>query len=258
MRATHAGSPACSPADTSIADSSSTPTTLRPIRQEGRLVALDRGPCQLGEAGAARVRLDVADPPTATSRAVKRHRQVAELAGHAVRAMEDLSSRHDGSTDARRDGQVDEVVEATRGAKGALAEGCHVRVAIQERREAERRAKLRRQRDVTECWPEVWWLDDDPVAWVDRPRRRNADARDHRGHLGTGVVAGARRGFDAQADDRRGTFLGRSRAVIAGEARAVRLDDSGADARATQVDRDDGAGGQGETSCFDRGEGLGF
>ena len=72
-------------------------------------------------------------------------RHVAELAGEAVRAVEELAAGDDRAADAGRDGQVDEVVDAARRAEGLLAERGDVRVAIEERRQARALARAPRR-----------------------------------------------------------------------------------------------------------------
>ena len=54
-----------------------------------------------GERRAAGIRLDVADAAAAAARPVERHGHVAELAGQAVGAVQELAAGDDRAADAR-------------------------------------------------------------------------------------------------------------------------------------------------------------
>ena len=111
----------------------------------------------------------MADPAAAAARPLERDRDVTELAGEAVRAVQELAGGDDRAADARRDRQVDEVVLALRRTEGVLAERRDVRVPIEERRQAELVAQRGRQRDVAEVRAEVGRLDDDTRPGIERP-----------------------------------------------------------------------------------------
>ena len=137
----------------------------------------DRRTRLAGEGRAGRDGLEVAAPAAAAERAVELDRDVAELAGHAVGAVEQPAVRDDRATDAGRHREVDEVVLAAAGAEGRLAERGDVRVAVEERRQAESCLDVVGERHVTEVRTEVRRLDDRAGARVDRAGRGDADAR---------------------------------------------------------------------------------
>ena len=86
---------------------------------------------------------------------------VAELAGEAVRAVQDLAAGDDRAADAGRDGQVDEVVAAARRAEGRSPSAA---TFVSRSRNAGRSSasrELRGERDVPELRAEVGRLDDD-------------------------------------------------------------------------------------------------
>jgi hypothetical protein len=121
-----------------------------------------------GERYTCRDRLEVADAAAPARRSVELDGNVTELAGHAVRAMEETAVGEDRTSDPRGDREVDEVTVAATCAECRLSESRDVRVPIEEGREAERRLHLVGERDVAEIRPEVRWLDDVSGPWVDR------------------------------------------------------------------------------------------
>ena len=84
-------------------------------------------------------------PPQPQSGPVHVHRDVAELAGHAVGPHDGLAAADGSTTDARRDGQVDEVVRALPCPEVALAQDVDVGVLADGPGQAERLADGRRQ-----------------------------------------------------------------------------------------------------------------
>ena len=132
---------------------------------------------------------------------------MAELAGHPVGAVEQPAVRDDRATDTGRHRDVDEVVLAAAGAVGRLAERGDVRVAVEERRQAEGCLHVVGQRHVTEVRTEVRRLDDRAGARVDRAGAGDADAHDRLADLEWRTVARGDEGGRARVDDRRGTEL---------------------------------------------------
>ncbi|HET9680605.1 MAG TPA: hypothetical protein VFP19_01105, partial [Candidatus Limnocylindrales bacterium] len=115
-----------------------------------------------------------------------------------------------------------------------------VRVALEERREALRLAHVLGQEDVPELGAQVRRLDDHPALGIDRARRRDPDADDGIRELRRGLGPRLRDGITTGPDDRRRTLLDRGLGVDPAAPGAIGLYDGRADARATEVEGENG------------------
>ncbi len=149
-----------------------------PLAQERAAPGERRRAGRLGHGRAAEERLEVADA-AAAAHALHRDGRVAELARGAVRAVEDPAVGDDGSADAGRDGEVDEVRAVAGRPEGHLAEGGDVGVPLQEGRQAEARSQLRRRSGTsTKSGPMLGVCDHHAAPRVHRTRAGDADSRD--------------------------------------------------------------------------------
>jgi len=164
---------------------------------------------------------------------------VAELSGHPIRAVEEPAVAHDRPADAGRDGDVQEVGAAPAGPERGLTEGRHVRVAVEERGQAERALDGVGERDVTEPRAEVGRLDDDTGARIDRARARQPDPAERSASRARRFGTSPFECVDACPDDGVGPLLGGCLERDPRQARAVRFDDGRPDLGPTQIERQD-------------------
>jgi hypothetical protein len=103
----------------------------------------------------------------ATGRSIELDRDVAELAGGAVRSNDEMAVGHDRPADACRYGHVQEIVHVAGGPERLLAEGGNVRVPLQVDRQAESGLQAGSDRDVVELRTEIRRADDHAGPRVD-------------------------------------------------------------------------------------------
>jgi hypothetical protein len=178
---------------------------------------------------------------TAAADSVHRHGRVAELAGSAVRSVEDAALGDDGAADTGRDGQVDEVGAAASRSEGHLAQGRNVGVALQEGRQAQGGCHLSRNRHVDELGAHVRRLDDQPAPRVDGARSADADADDGISALGRSPFQGGAQRRPARVKDRRRTVGYRRSAPGLRDSRSIVEHDGRSDVRAADVEGEYGS-----------------
>jgi hypothetical protein len=180
----------------------------------------------------------VARRTIAAQRSVDLDRHVADLAGAPVHADDRLSVDHDPATHPGRDGDVDRVGGAARGAVAPLGHDRNVRVALQECGEAEAGLDALGEWHVAPTG-KVGRRHHHTAPCIERPRRRDADAD----RIGQALRLGRVPNLGCQAadalDDGVDPFLiiGVNRA--AGRDHKVGAQIRSANAGAAEVDRQD-------------------
>ena len=191
-----------------------------------------------GHGRAADESLQVTDG-AATAQPLHRHWRMPELAGRAVGSMKDTAVGNDGSSDACRDGQVDEVGATSSSAKGHLAQGGDVGVTLEEGGQPEGGAKLCRNWHVHEVRAHVRRLQDHSAPRIEWSGSADADADDPIAALSRRVAeSGAQRCLAIPQD--RGRTIGHGRqAPGLGDSRPIVEHDGRANVRAADVERED-------------------
>ena len=147
---------------------------LRGIRTFGERIAGGAG-----DAGARAEPLEVAASSAGADGAVHVHGEVAELARDAVGAADQAAAADHGTTEAGRDGQVDQVVESGAGAEGTLGKDGHVRVALHDGGQGHRLGEAVGERQAPQVLAKVRRIDEHAALRIERTRRRDPDRRRH-------------------------------------------------------------------------------
>src|SRR6266508_229422 len=171
---------------------------------------------------------------------LERYRPMTDLARGVRRAAQHAAAAHDRAAEPRRYGHIHVVAHAVRGARHALGDRRHARVAVEEDRSAvERIGEPRREREVDES-RKVRCVVDDARAVVERSGRRAADG-DDLVQWQARVPSRRASTFGDRVHRRIGTFAWRRALVARDDVRmgAIRCGDHAADVRGTEVDADE-------------------